>query len=206
MGKFSNFAASCAAVSCAFTVWADYDVNPGNEDDAAAINAAIAAAAADGGDGVVTLADGTYNLTAPVVLNAAVELRGNDADRSKVILDGAGKYRLLDVTHNDAQAHGMTFANGYSGLTDNHAHGPVYITAGTVSNCVHHTGRGKYAGALCLNPTATGAEAYVKDTVIYGCQGSDSGDAGIGGGLRFIGTQVAVADGCEIYDCNDGKY
>ena len=205
MTKLVGFSAACAAVLLAFSASA-YDVNPGNADDAAAINAAIAAAAAEGGSGKVTLAGGTYFLTTPVTLNAAVELVGNDADRKAVVFDGYGNNRILDVTHNDAIAHGITFVNGYSDLTDNWAHGPVYVTAGTISNCVHHAGRGRYAGALCLNPTANGAEAYVKDTLIYDCNGSDGGGAGIGGGLRIIGTKPAVADRCTIWDCADGNY
>lgn len=91
MTKFVRFAAVCVAVSSAFSANAVEQVVPGTGDDAAAINAAIARAASEGGDGVVQLADGTYNLTTPVVLNVAVELRGDDADRSEVVLDGAGK-------------------------------------------------------------------------------------------------------------------
>ena len=204
MTKFVRFAAACVAVSCSFSANAVEQVVPGTGDDAAAINAAIARAAGEGGDGIVQLADGTYSLTTPVVLNVAVELRGDDADRSEVVLDGAGKYRILDVSHNGALAHGITFANGYSGLTDSYAHGPVYITAGTVSNCVYHAGRGNYAGALCLNPTAEGAEAYLKDSIIHNCTGNDRGGAGIGGGLRFMGSQLAMVDHCIISNCWQG--
>ena len=196
-----SIAVGMLCLAAGFSAWADYDVYPTNENDAAVINAAIVAAAAEGGSGKVTLADGTYKLTAPVVLNVAVELVGNDDDRTAVIFDGAGKYRLLDVAHNGALAHGITFANGYSNLTDNYAHGPVYITAGTVSNCVHHAGRGLYAGALCLYPTTTGAEAYLKDSLVYDCTGSDTGNAGIGGGLRFMGDKLAVVDRCIISNC-----
>ncbi len=184
-----------------------YDVSPsGLSDgtDAAAIQSAIDAAAAGGG-GVVRLADGTYHLTSPVTVPAGVELVGNDANRTAVVLDGAGAYRLLDVTGNSALVHGMTFANGYSSLTDNWYHGPVYITAGTVSNCVHRGGRGKYTGALCLGPGATGAEAYVRDTLVYDCTGSDTGGAGIGGGLRLCGSKKAVADGCTVSNCWQGN-
>lgn len=176
-----------------------YDVNPGNADDAATINAAITAAAA--GSGRVTLADGTYNLQSPVLLNAAVELVGNDADRSCVIFDGAGKYRLLEVTHNDGFAHGITFRNGYSDKMDNWAHGPVYLTAGCVSNCVYKAGRGKYSGAVSLNPTANGAVARVTDLYIEDCTCSDTGGAGIGGGLRFIGNKPAIAERCVVTNC-----
>ena len=184
-----------------------YDVSPsGLSDgtDAAAIQSAIDAAAAGGG-GVVRLADGTYHLTSPVTVPAGVELVGNDANRTAVVLDGAGSYRLLNVTGNSALVHGMTFANGYSSLTDNWYHGPVYITAGTVSNCVHRGGRGRYTGALCLGPSANGAEAYVRDTLVYDCTGTDTGGAGIGGGLRLCGSKKAVADGCTVSNCWQGN-
>ena len=53
MGKLVKFAAACAAVLCAFGANAVVSVEPGSGDDAAAITVAIAAAAGEGGDGVV---------------------------------------------------------------------------------------------------------------------------------------------------------
>ena len=53
MTKFVRFAAACVAVSSAFSANAVEQVVPGTGDDAAAINAAIARAAGEGGDGVV---------------------------------------------------------------------------------------------------------------------------------------------------------
>ena len=67
MSRFGNFAAVCAAVMGGVaSLFAVEQVSPGTGDDAAAITAAIAAAAGEGGDGVVQLAPGIYTLTAQV--------------------------------------------------------------------------------------------------------------------------------------------
>ena len=181
-----RFAAICGVVAASAFA---YDVNPGNADDAAAINAAIAAAAAEGGSGKVTLAGGTYFLTTPVTLNAAVELVGNDADRSKVVFDGANKYRLIEVTKAGAFVHGIRFERGYSDKTDNYYHGPVYMSAaGVISNCTMKMSTpGRYCGGVGL-----GAGTIV-DCDITGCSTSDGGGASYGGALRLYGA-TCVAD------------
>ena len=120
---------------------------------------------------------------------------------SNVVLDGRGVSRLVEVKHEKAFVHGLTFANGYSSATDNWAHGPVNIFCGTVSNCVHCGGRGRYAGALTLNADS-GKTATVKDTFIYDCC-CDYSNSSIGGGLRFHGSGTSIADGCTISNCQD---
>jgi len=167
------------------------------------IRTALAAVVcSDAKPGKVYLADDTYAITEPVEIDKAVELIGNDADRTKVVLDGAGTYGLVEVKHDKALVHGITFANGYSAKSDdNGSHGPVNIHCGTVSNCIHHAGDGKYAGGVTLNADS-GKTAAVKDTLIYDCKSTYSNSAK-GGGLRFGGSGNSLADGCVISNCTD---
>lgn len=215
-----RFAAICGVVAASAFA---YDVNPGNADDAAAINAAIAAAAAEGGSGIVTLADGTYNLTMPVVLDAAVELRGNDADRSKVILDGATKYRVIYTKNADAFVHGVTIQNGkveggatFEGVNANYA-GSTFTAGGTFSNCTFKSMQGQYDTIGISNGgVITDCEIWNgKNTDGYGPGAANGGGvkmnggvlrrclvagcyASYGGGLRVNG---GLVDACVISNC-----
>ena len=199
MNRLGQFAAACAAVLCAFGANAVEQVAPGTGDDAAAINAAIATAAGEGGDGVVQLADGTYNLTAPVVLDAAVELRGNDADRSKVIVQSGKKSQLIQVKAEGALVHGITFQNGTAPNQNPYCFGPVYVTAGVVSNCVVQNCSAGYCPGVGMTDTGK-----IYDSYISGCSTSDGGDAGIGGGLRLYGSGN-VARGCTIVNNSSNR-
>ena len=165
----------------------------------AAVEAVICS---DARPGKVYVADGTYPVAEALELDRAIEIIGNDADRTQVVLDGGGTSRLAEMKHEQAFVHGLTFANGKSALDDdNSSHGPVNIHCGTVSNCVCRGFRGTYCGALSLNAD-NGKAAVVKDTFIYDCF-CDYSTGSIGGGLRFNGKGTSLADGCVVSNCQD---
>lgn len=205
MNAFSVFTLVSLAVSTACGVVQVTPSGASDGTDSAAINAAVAAAAE--GDGKVQLTDGVYNLTEPIMLTSSVEIAGNDADRSRVVLDGAGKYRQIEINAEGALIHGVTFANGYSDKTSNWAYGPVYINNGMVSNCTVRSGRGKYTGAVCLTILKANTTAKIVDSLIYDCTGADGGGAGIGGGLRFLNSSSgasSIAENCIVSNCWQG--
>ena len=146
-------------------------LSPGESgDDAVAIEAAIAAAAA--GDKVVELAAGIYSIQSDVDLTVGVTLRGATGNPEDVILrsNGASDHRVLAISSADAMVCGLTVENSYNNVK-NSSGGGVYIAGegGTMSNCVirnckmtNYNGGG---GGLAI----TAANGLVTHCVISNC-------------------------------------
>ena len=93
------------------------------------IQAAVDAVASNG---TVWVTNGTYAVTAPVTLNAAVTLRSVNGSAATVV-DGGGTSRCLIINHAGAVVAGFTFARGY----DPGAGGGIHFSAagGLVREC-----------------------------------------------------------------------
>ena len=178
---------SASAIEC---------VSPGNADDAAAINAAIGRAAE--GDGKVQLEDGTYLLSAPVVVNTAVELIGNDVDRTAVVLDAqassksSGDWRVIYTMSDAALVHGVTVTHGrnntsesYEGVDANFA-GSAFTAGGVFSNCLFVANQGNYCAV------GISGNGVITDSEVRECQVTNGygPGAGHGGGVKVGGNGI----------------
>lgn len=152
---------------------------------------------AQNGDSII-IAAGTYQPTERIVITKALEIIGDDTDPSQVKFDGQSKYLLLAVSNDGILIHGITFQNGYdnsgsatalSDWPDNYYKGaPIEINAGTISNCVIKSGRGKFNGSM-----AAWGTAKIYDCFFSGGYNSDGNayNAGRGGCLKLGGSAVA---------------
>ena len=96
----------------------------------------------------VRLAPGTY-MEHELVLDKAVTLAGDDADRSRCVIDAGKTHRAVTISHAEARLTGVTVRNGSAG----DGGGNVWMTDGVVSNCVLTGGNG--------GGSANGGNAYV---------------------------------------------
>ena len=181
---------------------ADY-VGNGTADDVA-INAAITALPATGG--IIYLIDGTYNITAPIVIG-----------ESNVTLTGAGWNTILKKMWNETTANNsgvITMGNSstsYSGITvenlqvngnkatysgvDNNGILMTYLTYSTISNVwVNNAGGIGIAG--------NGSYIGSKNNILYSTvssNGSDGINMGGDSNESIIGNKVASNGGSGIY-------
>lgn len=148
----------------------------------------------------VRIGPGTY-AERGLVLNRAVELVGDETDPSRVVLDGSGLGRVLEMSDAGARVSGLTMAAGFSAGGG----GCVSMSAGVISNCVITGGNvangsggnvrmtgGQIVDSQVLNGTAhLGGGAVVQGTgrlvrcLVSGNNGGDSG-----GGVAISGEGV----------------
>ena len=198
------FAVACFVFSLFASDW--YVATNGSDDNAGSQDApfaTLAKALAEAQDGdVIHVADGTYQPTAPVLVDKAVEIVGNDADRSQVTFDGQQKYKLASVSNAGAVIHGMTFWRGQGDSSSilsapggSYFHGcSLEMTAGTLSNCVIRSGKASYSGCLSVWGTAKVFDCVIAD----GTNTDGNGDAaGLGGCVKLNGD--AIVSSCTIY-------
>lgn len=81
-------------------------------------------------NGLVLVTNGVYVLAAPLVLSRPVTVRGVNG-AGAAVLDGGGAVRCAELRHAGALLEGLTLRNGRA-LSG----GGVYLTAGTVRQCV----------------------------------------------------------------------
>ena len=193
MNKFSRFAATCAAVGLGFAANAVVLVEPGSGDDAAAITAAIAEAAGEGGDGVVQLAPGTYTLASTVTINEPVTVKGLAAAFTKITASGTG-YSLFKLTNAGAVLERVTL----TGATASTGAG-VYVTAGTVQDAIITKNKSKVSKANA------GAGVWLNGAgcALRRCLVENNAASGYGGGVYAKGS--AVIEACSI-SANTASY
>ncbi|MBQ6137116.1 MAG: hypothetical protein IJI73_07075 [Kiritimatiellae bacterium] len=143
--------------------------------------AGLAAAVADAGDGdTITLAAGTYDVTAKLTVEKGVKIAG--AGKGQTILDGgataspARSTAVFYVKAAGVKISGLTFQNA-SDVADN---APVYVSSSNggmsgfeISDCEFVNCHGKRAGALATSDGASvgsgGIEERAAYPIITGC-------------------------------------
>ena len=195
------FTALCAANAATYYVATDGDDSTGDGSQATPF-ASLAKAVAEASDNdVIHVADGTYLPTEHVNVDKAVEIVGNDADPSQVVIDGQKKYKLASVSNDGVFIHGITFHRGQGNGTAILTGYPSYfqgcsleMNAGTISNCVVSSGKASFSGCLSIWGTAK-----VFDSTICNGTNSDnnSQNAAQGGCIKMAGS--SVVKGCTIY-------
>ena len=169
------------------TSWADAFATP---------SAAVAAAGALEGTTLVIADAGTYPVTNTLTVSSATTLRGATGNPEDVIFHlNTGLARLLRLDNADAAAEGIVLEGGYDTGTSaaSGAGRNLYVTAGTVSNCI-------VRGAVLTNPSRnnyacsavylTGANALMTHCVVSNNVMTGSGTS-TGSGITTPGVYVA---------------
>ena len=150
----------------------------------------------------IRIKDGTYPSTGAIIVNKAVEIVGNDADRSQVVIDGEKTKALLGISHADVFVHGITFANGGSTATiPNVAHPSFFacnfeMSAGVVSNCTIKSGKSTYTGNLAM---MAGAPKLIDCLLDNGVMNDTGSLACRGGGVKMSGSAELI--NCVVTNC-----
>ena len=151
----------------------------------------------------IRIKDGTYPSTGAIIVNKPVEIVGNDADRSQVVIDGEKTKALLGISHADVFVHGITFANGGSTATIPNVSHPSFfacnfeMSAGVVSNCTIKSGKSQYTGNLAM---MAGAPKLIDCLLDNGAMNDSGSLACRGGGVKMSGSAELI--NCVVTNCS----
>lgn len=125
-----------------------YVATDGNDSDSGsgeAPFATVARAVESLGDagGIVYVADGTYALDATIEVLTPVKIVGESADPTKVVFDGGKARRVCKLSHDDAGLRYVTLKDGYLSDADAANGANLYLTKGTVEDCILRDGNTK---------------------------------------------------------------
>lgn len=148
--------------------------------------------AADPG-ATVTIPSGTYLLDAPIVVDKAITLAGDSADRTLVILDGQGTVNCVELSAG-ATLRDLTVQNGAGGKTVSSTlcGAGVYAVGATIDNCVIQN--------CALNNEDTkfvtdGAGLYLNGGTVRGCLFSGNVNTGCGSSAGNVYTGHKIRGG-----------
>ena len=155
------------------------------------IQAAVDALAPNGG--LVLVAPGEYGVFAEVAITNAVTVRGVARDPAETVVfrvATAGYTRVFNISHADARIEFLTVRNGYFyGAVQG---GNIYLTAGTVADCVVQNGHIQGWAASGGNIYLAGPDALVLRCVVTNGRLDGSGNVwgGGGGGIFMVNGRV----------------
>lgn len=152
---------------------------------------------AGGTTNTVLVSTGTYYISAPVLVDKALTLRGL-AGQSQTIIDGGGNIRCLHLNHPDAVVEGFTLTNGNAQSTSfNDSGGGARMSAGLLRNSLI-TGNtaNQFGGGVCFDQTAS--NATLEDCSIINNHATNQSSLHCyAGGIYLQGTSSTVR-GCTI--------
>ena len=141
----------------------------------ASVAAAVGAAAADD---IVSVGEGTFPLTATLVLDKAITVRGAGRGKTTICRDpSVAKLRLVKMTA-EATLADLTLSGGYitAKIDSLEVAAGLYMTAGTVSGCeiCYCTNNlvGKCGGAIAASGTALVTDCVIRRNYAYDVQGA----------------------------------
>ena len=177
--------------------------------------ATIGKAVSESADGDFIFVDnGSYSVTETVIVNKNVSVVGVSGNPEDVIIqppagvNTAVGYRLLNVTAAGAVVSGLTVQNGgfgenapASNVTDPTKSGAnLYVSAGTVSNCVLRNAKvtSPLNNELYHSPgvVLNGANALLTDSVVCGNINAQGNPLVPGGGIWSVSGRIVR---CQIY-------
>ncbi|HOW96687.1 MAG TPA: choice-of-anchor Q domain-containing protein [Kiritimatiellia bacterium] len=129
---------------------------------------------------VVLVTDGVYRVAARIMVTNPVTLRGVNGPAG-TILDGGGAAPCVKITHASAVVEGFTIRNGYSSAANNSEGGGVYMSAGTLQQCVVVSNRAG-GGSAAKGGGIYAFNATIRNCLLYGNQGMVAAN-GRGGGI-----------------------
>ena len=125
---------------------------------------------------VIELAKGTYAIDSQLEITKSVRLDGATGDSADVVIDAQKKCKALSLANEWARLSAVTVANGYT-TVDSDKGGGIYMTSGTVKNCVVRDcvllGTKSVGGGIYM----TGAKTLVEDSLVTHCAAGRQGGA-----------------------------
>ena len=159
----------CAAIGAlGLSAWADTEVS-----DFDSLANAIATVEEDS----VIVVTASIDLPATLVVDRKVTVRGDVTDPAAVVLDAGGTRRAVKIS-GGAIVEGMTIKNGYVNQSNAQGAG-VYMTAGTLRNCVVRDCKQRSNPTYGTGIYMTGAGCLVEDCVVTACEGGTT-STGVG--------------------------
>lgn len=141
----------------------------------ASVAAAVGAAAADD---IVSVGEGTFPLTATLVLDKAITVRGAGRGKTTICRDpSVAKLRLVKMTA-EATLADLTLSGGYitAKIDSLEVAAGLYMTAGTVSGCeiccCTNTMSAKNGGAIAASGTAFLTDCVIRRNFAYDTHGT----------------------------------
>ena len=178
--------AACAA-AVAFGAFGETKAfSPTGEDDSAALQALIDAAAA--GD-TISLVAGTYKINQTVYVTNDVTLAGATGDWKDVIVDGENKCRVFELKNPSGNLSNLTVTRGYDkakDATQKDMGGGAYVVAGNITGCRFYK---------CQVPTVgKGGALYMTGGTVDGCviDGTTYAGTGLYGAIYINGASAVV--------------
>lgn len=172
-----------------FTTMSAGVLEPSGEDDAAAIQAAIDAAAPS--RGTVTLSGGVFALGAELMVTNGVTLAGQGM--AETTLRQTAPHRVMTVK-DGSRVEGLAVTGGNT--TGNWTHGAgAYVADGTISHCGIHHNRAKGNNVYGVGVF------FEKGSIDHSVVAFNTGtDTGAGGGIGHYNTAGAIfIDTCLVY-------
>ncbi len=156
---------------------ATISVNPSTPNIQAVINGSTA------GD-IIEFDDGTYALSACLIVNKGITLISKNGVSSTIIdggytIPGTG-VRCFHLSHADAVVDGFTIQKAFGNFTDKHGGGLRLANGATVQNCIIQYNQGQDGGGVAIDATG----GYVLNCIIR------NNTAVWGGGVRLFGGEV----------------
>jgi len=145
--------------------------------------------------GSIMIGDGTFTIGAELTLNRSLVIASVNGPSNSVIVQGGSETRAVYMTHADAMVSGVTLRDAYS-VAGMDGMG-VYMTAGTVSNCIITNCRGGYQDNKTLGGGINMSGGLVVDTTVRQCRST----AMVGGGIYISG---GLVDRCVISENQAG--
>lgn len=136
--------------------------------------------------GLVLIGAGLYSLSNEVVLLRGITVRGSDG-KTKTVIQRNPLFvtRLFSVLHADAVIEELTLRNG-SGPAAHDTGGGLYMTAGTVRDCMVSNCTAISGGGITMTGGAVSNSLIVNNPTKYG-----GGASGQGGGIYMSGGTVS---------------
>lgn len=161
--------------------------------------------AADPG-ATVTIPSGTYLLETPVLVNKAITLAGDSADRTLVILDGQDKVNCVELSAG-ATLRDLTVQNGAGGKTvgSTLCGAGVYAVGATIDNCVIQNCKIETDATASVYGAGVWTSGDLIDSLVTGCvlarhhQKADN-LLSQGGGVYISGGTMS---GCTVTLCQN---
>lgn len=161
--------------------------------------------AADPG-ATVTIPSGTYLLETPVLVDKAITLTGDSADRTLVILDGQDKVNCVELSEG-ATLRDLTVQNGAGGKTvgSTLCGAGVYAVGATIDNCIIRDCKIETDATASVYGAGVWTSGDLIDSLVTGCvlarhhQNADN-LLSQGGGVYISGGTMS---GCTVTLCQN---
>jgi hypothetical protein len=167
------------------------------------ISNGVAMATAAGAGSIVTVSNGTYNISTQITVNAAITVRsfgggvygGLTNAANTIVRRSAGSIRIFDITHASAVVQGLTIRDGAPPIMIGVHGGGVLMTGGLVQDCIVTNN--------VLGNQQLGNGVYMTGGTVSNCiVRNNSGGAGSssGGGIHATGATGGSILFCQILD------